>query len=265
MCSSDLGLKGSTDGAGTVARFNNPSDVAVDGSGNVYVSDFNNHKIRKISTAGVVTTLAGSGLIGSDDGTGTAASFHNPMGIALDKTGNIYVADWRNHKIRKITASGEVTTLAGSGSSGFTDGVGTAARFNLPVGIAVDGSGNVYVADTGNHRIRKISGGSVLTGTAPNEAGTHNVTLIANDGNILEHAIKFDGSNNTYNGVLPTQAIGERYDIIIDFSKYNVGDKLYMVNILEHDTGKKPKTLARDKVQSFLNEVVSGEYNPQSD
>ncbi len=174
------GISGSADGTGSAARFNNPNGVAVDGSGNVYVADTCNHTIRKITSAGVVTTLAGSaGSSGSADGTGSAARFNYPYGVAVDGSGNVYVADTNNHTIRKITSAGVVTTLAGSaGSSGSADGTGSAARFNYPYGVAVDGSGNVYVADTANHTIRKITSAGVVTtigGTAGVMAGTDGV------------------------------------------------------------------------------------------
>ena len=178
------GRSGSTDGTGTIASFYYPTGVTVDGTGTIYVADRYNNTIRKITPTGEVTTLAGSGNLGSTDGTGTAASFDTPTGVAVDGKGNVYVADRYNHKIRKITPTGEVTTLAGSGSSGSTDGTGTAASFNYPYGVTVDGTGTIYVAGGNNHKIRKISSGKVvLTGTAPNEAGTHNVTLTADDGN----------------------------------------------------------------------------------
>ena len=151
-------------GQGTAASFNGPTGVAVDGSGNIYVADFSNHRIRKITVSGSVTTLAGSGSAGFANGQGTAASFNGPAGVAVDVSGNVYVADHNNHRIRKITASGNVTTLAGSGSAGFSNGQGAAASFNSPHSVAVDGGGNVYVADTWNHRIRKItSSGNVST------------------------------------------------------------------------------------------------------
>jgi predicted RNase H-like HicB family nuclease len=145
------------DGQGTAASFFNPAGVAVDEAGNVYVADQDNNKIRKISPSGLVSTLAGSGAFGSDDGQGTAASFFNPAGVAVDEAGNVYVADQNNNKIRKISPSGLVSTLAGSGALGFADGQGIAASFKYPRGLAVDGSGNVYVADSYNHTIRKIS------------------------------------------------------------------------------------------------------------
>ena len=107
--------------------------------------------------ATVVTTLAGSGVAGFADGTGSNAQFYNPTGIAVDSAGTVYVGDNNNHRIRKITSAGVVTTLAGSGTTpGFADGTGSNAQFNSPYGIAVDSSGTVYVVDNSNHRIRMI-------------------------------------------------------------------------------------------------------------
>ena len=148
---------GNTDGTGTAASFNSPYGVAVDVSGNVYVADTNNYKIRRITAAGVVSTFAGSGTPGSADGTGTVASFISPYGVTIDVSGNVYVTDMANNKVRKITVTGMVSTLAGSGSTGSADGIGITASFNTPEGIAVDTSGNLYIADTNNNIIRKIS------------------------------------------------------------------------------------------------------------
>lgn len=155
------GVPGSKDGTGAAASFFYPGGIAVDDIGNVYVADGSNNKIRKITPAGVVTTFAGSGVSGSEDGTGTEASFSYPGGVAVDKNENVYVADSRNHKIRKITPAGVVTTLAGSGRPGSRDG--TAASFFGPDGVAVDSSGDVYVVDSGNHKIRKITPAGVVT------------------------------------------------------------------------------------------------------
>jgi sugar lactone lactonase YvrE len=159
------GSAGSEDGTGSAARFCDPSGVAMDGAGNVYVADSINDTIRKITPTGVVTTLAGqAGASGYADGTVSAAQFNNPMGVAVDGWGNVYVADTGNNMIRKITAAGVVTTLAGqTGSAGSADGVGTAALFNAPTGVAVDGLGSIYVADKGNNTIRKITINGVVT------------------------------------------------------------------------------------------------------
>lgn len=157
------GGAGSNNGAGTAATFDNPTGVAVDVSGNVYVADLLNNIIRKISPAGVVSTLAGNGSIGSKDGIDTAARFYFPNSLAVDVSGNVYVTDDINNLIRKITPDGTVTTLAGSGVSGVQNGTGTAASFNDPAGITVDASGNLYVADANNNLIRKITPGGVVS------------------------------------------------------------------------------------------------------
>jgi len=158
------GTAGSLDGTGTGAEFSSPGGVTVDISGNVYVADTNNHAIRKVTAAGVVTTMAGNSTTsGVTDGTETAAQFYSPGGVALDASGNIYVADSGNNLIRRVSPLGVVTTIAGSGTAGTADGTGTAAQFNNPTGIAVDSSGNFIIADTGSHTIRKMTPAGVVT------------------------------------------------------------------------------------------------------
>jgi sugar lactone lactonase YvrE len=165
------GSKAIADGQGTAAWFNGPTGVAVDGSGNVYVADSGNHRIRKITPSGLVSTLAGSWRESSADGHGIAAGFNGPTGVAVDGSGNVYVADQYNNSIRKISAGGLVTTLAGARNEGYAEGQGTAARFNGPTGVAVDGSGNVYVADQHNHRIRKITPSGLVSTLAGSGSG----------------------------------------------------------------------------------------------
>ncbi|MGI8821093.1 MAG: hypothetical protein ACR2ID_09540, partial [Chthoniobacterales bacterium] len=162
------GFAGSADGTGSAARFDAPGAIAVDAAGTVYVADTNNHTIRKITPAGVVSTFAGSpGVIGSTDGTGSNARFYFPSGIAVDAKGYVYVSDSSNHTIRKITPAGLVSTFAGMpGAYGFSDGVGIMARFNLPYGIAATPGGTLYVADTYNHSIRKITPDATVTTVA---------------------------------------------------------------------------------------------------
>ncbi|MFD2012734.1 hypothetical protein ACFSHO_01380 [Acinetobacter vivianii] len=153
-------VKGSTDGAGTTARFNAPTAIAVDSSDNVYVSDTGNYTIRKISPTGNVTTLAGAvGKSSYADGQGSMARFVYVGGIAAGKNGNVFVADSFSRTIRKISPTGVVTTIAGSGTveEGNINGNGTNARFRLPVGIAIDNNDNIFVCDSGSYTIRKIS------------------------------------------------------------------------------------------------------------
>ncbi len=159
------GKTGSSDGTGSAALFDNPTNVALDSSGNLYVSDSDNNTIRKIAPSGAVTTLAGTpGSPGSSDGSGGAAQFNSPAGLAVDASGNVYVADSLNSTIRIITPAGVVTTFAGTpGAQGTTDATGKAARFDFPIGVALDASGNVYVADSGNETIRKISPSGAVT------------------------------------------------------------------------------------------------------
>jgi gliding motility-associated-like protein len=161
------GASGSLNGLGRSASFNIPTGVAIDISGNIYIADKGNNLIRKITPIGQVSTIAGNGIAGYTNGLSTAASFNNPTGIAVDFHGNIYISDLGNNVIRKIDTTGIVTTLAGNGNQGSTNGLGTSASFNAPAGIATDALGNVYIAELGSNLIRKID----ITGTVSTLAG----------------------------------------------------------------------------------------------
>ncbi|MFK2823126.1 immunoglobulin-like domain-containing protein [Arcobacter sp. YIC-80] len=162
------GVIGDSDGTGTTIAFNNPSSIAIDSNDNLFVADTKNHKIRKITPDGRSSTFAGLGVIGSSDDIGIASTFNTPYGIDIDSNDNLYVADSSNHKIRKITPSGNVITLAGSGSAGFADGTGSLATFRYPDKLVVDSDNNIYVGDYNNHSIRKITPAGVVTTIAGN-------------------------------------------------------------------------------------------------
>ena len=153
--------------AGTTAALNDPNGVAVDSSGIVYVADRLNYRIRKVSPAGIITTIAGNGTIGytGDNAAATAATLSYPRGITVDAHGNIYIADQGNNCIRKIDPGGIITTIAGTGTGGYNgDGIAaTAAQLFNPYGVAVDTSGAIYIADVDNSRIRKIATGGIIS------------------------------------------------------------------------------------------------------
>ena len=156
---------------GTSASFWWPKSIALDINGNMFVADAGNNLIRKISPSGVVSTLAGNGTAAFADGSGTSALFYYPSGLSLDGAGNVYVADSGNNLIRKISTSGVVSTFAGSGSAAFADGTGTSASFYFPSGLALDTSGNVYVADLFNKLVRKVTPNGTVSTFGPSFGG----------------------------------------------------------------------------------------------
>jgi sugar lactone lactonase YvrE len=160
-------------GAAIAAQINKPYGVAVDSAGNLFIADGLNHVVRKVSTSGVITTVAGNGYSGysGDGGLAISAQLSTPFGIAIDSTGNLFIADSYNHSIRAVSASsGIITTVAGNGSFGFSGdgGQATSAQLNYPFGVAVDSAGNIFIADADNHRIRKVSSLGVITTVAGN-------------------------------------------------------------------------------------------------
>jgi len=189
---------GSQNGTGSAARFNLPGDVAVDRSNNLYVADSNNCTIRKITPAAVVTTLAGLASAGHTNGTGSAARFDFPQGVAVDTTGKIYVADSVESTIRKITPTAVVSTFAGlPGMSGYLDATGTAARFAFPRWLTVGASDNVYVGDTFNFVVRKITPNAVVSSVVTNPA----------NGAGQVRGVAMDSSGNIYTADLPHHTI----------------------------------------------------------
>ena len=189
---------GSLDDTGSAARFNLPTDVAVDSSNNLYVADTNNCTIRKITPAAAVSTLAGLASPGHTNGTGSAARFDFPQGVAVDTKGKIYVADSVESAIRKITPTAVVSTFAGKpGTSGYVDATGTAARFAFPRWLTVGALDNVYVGDTFNFVVRKITPSAVVSSVVTNPAnGAGEVRGVA-----------IDSSGNIYTADLPHHTI----------------------------------------------------------
>ena len=147
-------------GMATAATLNNPNDVNVDAIGNLYIADYSNNRVRKVDTSGIITTFAGNGTYGynGDDTYADSAEFRGPVCIATDGHGSVYISDVYNQRLRKVSAIGIITTYAGDGTEGYLgdNGPATEAELRAPVGVAVDGSGTVYIADAGNNRIRRI-------------------------------------------------------------------------------------------------------------
>jgi len=187
-----------SDGLGDNARFNRPSGIAFDKSGNLYIADVNNHRIRKIDPFRRANTYAGNGLRGFNDAQGKSAQFASPEGLAVGQSGQIFVADSGNHRIRKIDTATQTTTHAGASASGYVNATGSAARFFSPRAIVMDAAGNAYVVDTNNHRIRKVSRKGV-------------VTLVAGSSKGIRDGVGAAAQFNTPNGI----ALGKDGDLYI--------------------------------------------------
>ena len=159
-------------GAATAAEMYQPTGVALDGSGNMYIVDMYNYRVRKISSAGVITTVAGNGTYGysGDGGPATAAELYLPVAVTLDHSGNLYIADEGNNRIRKVTPSGIISTVAGTGTAGYSGdgGAATAAAINSPWAVAVDSTGNMIIADRANNRLRRVNTSGIITTIAGN-------------------------------------------------------------------------------------------------
>lgn len=163
------GTAGFADGGAAAAKFNHPNGLAVDAQGVLYVSDYDNYRIRRVMPTGDVSTVAGSGQRGASDGPAASAQFVGPEGLAVNAAGTLYVADFAGYRIRKITTAGTVSTVAGTGIRGFADGAGAGAQFNGPAGMAIDSRGDLLVADAGNACVRRIA---LADGTVSTVAGS---------------------------------------------------------------------------------------------
>ncbi len=233
--------------SGTVTTFaSNPTagfsaellGLAIDFNGNLYVADSFNFSIKKITPTGTVTTFAGTGIDGFANGAGTIAQFSYPTDVATDVLGNVYVSDYGNSRIRKISPSGVVTTLAGSGTLGFADGDSSIAQFNNPQGITVDNGGNIYVADKNNHKIRKISGNLNLEENNkinkiiiyPNPVKDYVIIDFGMYLDITDYKIKI---TNALGQVVFNKEINSRLDYIQIDSW--TGPGIYFVNIMNKD------------------------------
>jgi sugar lactone lactonase YvrE len=250
------------------AGFSDPFGIAVHEDGTIYVADAGeSNRIRKIAPDGAVTTLAG-GTEGFSDGAGAAASFNTPSGLALDEDGNLIVADTANNRIRKITQQGQVTTIAGDGTAGYADGPAAQAKFKGPIGVAVDARGNIYVADTYNDRIRKISTDgqvSTVAGVVPSYVdGDHNVALfdspcgivaaadgslvIADTGNDRLRKITPEGNVTT---LAPTEDLSSPVGLALSHDNFIYVTELNRSRVLQVAPDGTVRVIAGDDVERF--------------
>jgi sugar lactone lactonase YvrE len=194
----------SSNGPAISAELNQPTGVAVDKAGNLYIADNQNFCIRKVDTRGSITTVAGNGTegYGGDGGPATGAELDYPTGVAVDKAGNLYIADARNNRIRKVDARGIITTVAGNGIQGYggDGGAATSSELNYPADVVFDASGNLYIADDGNNRIRKVDARGIITTVAGNGIQGYGGDGGAATGAELNYpaGVAFDASGNLY-------------------------------------------------------------------
>jgi len=169
-------------GAATSAQLSHPQGVFVDGSGNLYIADRSNHRVRKVDTAGNISTVAGTGVVGynGDGGAATSAQLDNPRDGSVDGSGNLYIVDKGNQRVRKVDTAGNISTVAGTGTQGYNGdgGAATSAQLYNPSGVFMDGSGNLYIADNGNHRVRKVEGEAIQVAVSmPSVTAMYNQTI----------------------------------------------------------------------------------------
>jgi len=190
------------DGLATSAQLNTPIGVAVDSDGSLYIGDCGSHRVRKVTKDGVITTVAGTGTAGDsgDDGLAIAAQLNGPHGVAVDSDGSLYIANYGSHRVRKVTKDGVITTVGGTGTAGDKgdDGQATSAQLNQPIDVAVDSDGSLYIADCGNHRVRKVTKDGVITtvagtGTA-GDSGDNGQATAAKLSSPIGVAVDSDGS-----------------------------------------------------------------------
>jgi sugar lactone lactonase YvrE len=170
VAGSGLAGYGGDGGPAASAQLNGPRGIALGSAGDLYIADTNNHRIRRVNPAGVITTVAGTGTagIGGDGGPATSARLSSPLGIAVDLGGNLYIADSGNHRVRQVTAAGVITTVAGTGTVGSSGdgGPATSAQLRSPNGVAVDAAGILYIADSYNNRIRQVTSAGIIVTVA---------------------------------------------------------------------------------------------------
>jgi hypothetical protein len=190
-------------GQATAANLRNPYRVAVDSAGNVYIADMDNHRIRKVAPTGIISSVAGNGIFGysGDGGLATEAQIFRPEGVAVDSGGNLYISDNGNNRIRKITAAGIISTVAGNGTSGYSgdEGLATEAQLDSPGSVEVDSAGNLYVADTQNHRIRKVTPAGIISTVAGNGSALYNGDgMLATTAALFASDVAVDSAGNLY-------------------------------------------------------------------